>query len=160
VTVEQFYKMPKKIMVRPDLPPAAKLVYAVIRSYIGTNGHCWAGVRRLAQDTGLGKVTVIRAIKTLEEEGLLVAVRRGNGKVNHYQLPDETGIKMIPVTNRNRYQNDTTSGIKMVPEAVSKRYRNRKRDLLNRNNKRGSLYGRNVKLEYRSRYGVTISNDA
>lgn len=88
---DPFLKLPIDIARRPDLSPAAKIVYAAIVDRIGSNGHAWPGVRRLALDTGTDKSTVERTVDALEAAGLLVVERvNGNpgGKTNTYRIPE------------------------------------------------------------------------
>ena len=82
-----FSKLEHAVMTRRDLTASSKLVFAAIQDRIGSNGECWPGVRRLASDTGLTVETVIQSITLLERAGLVTVDRPGNGKSNHYTIP-------------------------------------------------------------------------
>jgi hypothetical protein len=89
-TQGQFVKLPRELLERTDLTPAAKLVYAEIRDRLGDNGEAWPGLRRIAKGCGLGRSTVDGCIDQIEAAGLLVVERpRGNpaGTTNRYRLP-------------------------------------------------------------------------
>ena len=87
---ERFYKLPRDLAARKDIPLAAKVVYAIIGDHIGKNGHAWPGVRRLGDMAGIGRNAVMRAVAKLEESGLLAVERRGNGQANHYRIIHES----------------------------------------------------------------------
>lgn len=93
-----FVMIPHEVLRRRDLPPAAKLIYAMISDRIGSNGHAWPGVRRLASDTGLCRQTVQRGVTQLERQGLLIVERGGLGLCNSYAI--STANKTRPVTGR------------------------------------------------------------
>ena len=83
---EAFAKLPKAILARADLTPAAKIVFAVLQDRQGANGKSWPGERRLAADCGLGLGTVCACVRQLEAAGLVAVDRRGRGKGNHYRI--------------------------------------------------------------------------
>lgn len=125
------------VLCRRDLSPAAKLVYEVLSDRIGTNGTCWPGCRRLADDIGVNRGTVIDAIRQLEAVGLIVVERQPNGRSNRYSLgngqPPEPMLPGIDLKKRpenpagsrpagksNRPENPTPGGRKTRPLPAGK----------------------------------------
>ena len=115
-----FYKLNQELAARKDLNGSDKVLFAVIADRVGKNGKCWPGTRKLAENTGLNRETVIKATKRLESAGLLIVERRKNGQGNHYRTSLESGRKTQPVGKPNRSENPTTTGRKTQPEAVGK----------------------------------------
>lgn len=73
------------------LPTRDKFVLIMMANYADENGKCWPSMNRLCDDTGMGKDSIIRAIKALEENGILSVERRMVEGVNlpniyHLQL--------------------------------------------------------------------------
>jgi len=114
----KFYRIPCEIAQRPDLPPATKLLLGAIADRLGQNGFCWPSIRRLANDTGLTKQTILSGVGRLKAKGLLEFESGGQGRANHYwltevgqklyHLPDRSGPKIVPVTKSKRSKNYTT----------------------------------------------------
>ncbi|MDR3558741.1 MAG: helix-turn-helix domain-containing protein, partial [Candidatus Pacebacteria bacterium] len=59
---------------------------AMLLSYAWQNDYCFPGQERLADDLGVTDRSVRTNLKALEEQGLLVIKRRGQGKTNIYEL--------------------------------------------------------------------------
>lgn len=114
---ERFYKLPQDVAARRDLPPAAKVLHAVIGDHMGANGCAWPGTRKLAEETGQNRGTVLRSTERLEAAGLLTVDRRGNGRVNHYRLARQSGRGTQPVGKPDRWwsENPTGTGRKTQP---------------------------------------------
>jgi len=69
-----------------DLSPGAKLTYAMLLSYAWQNEFCFPGQETLAKDMGCGLRSVTRYIKELEDTKFLKIKKRGQGRVNLYEL--------------------------------------------------------------------------
>ena len=54
-----------------SLPHRAKVVYMYLKSLSASKGECWPGIRTIANDLGLSKSTVKRAIADLEQHGYI-----------------------------------------------------------------------------------------
>jgi len=121
--MDKFYKLPADIASRRDLNSSDKILFAVIKNHLRNNSFCWPGKRTLMRETGLASKTVCDSIHRLEETGLLVVERPGNGKSNHYK----SGSESEPVQRVNRFRNDTTTGSGSEPEAVQRLNQNRKK---------------------------------
>jgi transcription initiation factor IIE alpha subunit len=121
----RFYKLPKNVAERTDLPASAKIVLAVLIDRIGQNDDCWPGLLRLAKDSGMAKTSVIRAIRCLEAKKIIQINRREQGQSNHYR------ISTWYQNDTTWYQNDTSGSSETIPEVVAKRYSNQK-DQLNK----------------------------
>jgi hypothetical protein len=125
MTSDRFYKLPMDLAARHDLTGNDKVILAIITNRIGINGKGWPGSRLLARESGLNRETVLACIDRLEKSGDLVVHRRGNGKGNHYSLPDKSGREPQPVGEPNRPETPTRGGRKLQPEAVGNSDRNK-----------------------------------
>jgi hypothetical protein len=77
------------LAISQNLPTKEKFILLMMANYADENLHCYPSITRLCSDTGMSKDSVIRAIKGLEERGL-VSVRRqkqnGVNLCNSYDL--------------------------------------------------------------------------
>ena len=83
---EGFTQVPNHVLRGKKLSPGAKLTYAMLLSYAWNNDYCFPGQERLAKDMGSGERSVVRYIQELESTGFIKVRRRGQGKVNIYEL--------------------------------------------------------------------------
>ena len=81
-----FTQVPNFILRAQDLSPGAKLTYSMLLSYAWQNDFSFPGQEKLASDIGVGKRTVIRHLKELQENGVVTIKRRGLGQPNVYTL--------------------------------------------------------------------------
>lgn len=81
-----FTQVPNRVLKSPKLSPGAKLTYAMLLSYAWQNEFCFPGQETLAKDMGSGLRSVVRYIRELEDENFLKIHKRGQGKVNIYEL--------------------------------------------------------------------------
>lgn len=86
VSAGGFTQVPNYLLRSKDLSCTAKIVYSQLLSYAWTNGYCYPGQVRMADDIGSTKSTVNRAILELQEKGWLAVDKRGQGKTNIYTL--------------------------------------------------------------------------
>lgn len=89
--VDFFIQIPRSLLGRGDVGPAAKLVWGRIADMARNNGEARFGIRRLAEDCGLSPTTAAKSVRRLEELGLLVVVRpEGDsaGHTNRYSIPE------------------------------------------------------------------------
>ena len=114
--VEKFYKLFVKITKRKDLTSSAKIVWAIITDHIGVNSYSWPGISTLMREAGLARQTVLDAIQSLEDVGLLDVLRRGIGKSNHYK----TSLETRPVQKLDQSKNQTGGSLETRPEPVQK----------------------------------------
>ena len=82
-----FYATPQNLKGR-GLKASDKLIFAILLNYQGSNGYCWPGMRRLANDAELSLPTVSGCIQRLELAKLLTVQHRENGKSNHYIITE------------------------------------------------------------------------
>lgn len=66
--------------------PSNRLVLLALADAANEDGECWPRLDVLAKKTGVSRSRVSRAVHTMEEEGLLIVGRRGQGKANTYTL--------------------------------------------------------------------------
>ena len=86
LTAEGFTQVPNHILRSKKLSPGAKLAYAMLLSYAWNNEYCFPGQERLSIDMGSGERSVVRYIQELEAQRFIKIRRRGQGKVNIYEL--------------------------------------------------------------------------
>jgi DNA-binding MarR family transcriptional regulator len=77
-----YFKLFRSVARRTDLTMTAKLLYMVIRHYEyfrkKTNSSFRPSLKRFGEDLGVSKVTILRALKELENMKLIVVVRQKN----------------------------------------------------------------------------------
>lgn len=81
-----FTQVPNSVLKSPKLSPGAKLTYAMLLSYAWENEYCFPGQETLATDMGTGLRSVSRYVSELEREDFLAIHKRGQGRVNIYEL--------------------------------------------------------------------------
>lgn len=171
-----FYKLPKDVAGRTDLPASAKIVLAVLIDRIGQNDCCWPGIRCLAKDTGLTKPAVGRALRCLEARELVHIQRRNKGQSNLYRVPQwaqivttggheslpEVGTKcghnkkdQLNQTHRERAQNYDRTGYSERLQSCNWTY-DQSRDRQGAARRSGVAYRRNLADVPRSAYGIEI----
>ena len=70
-----------------DVKGAAKSVLLALADYANDEGGCWPSMGRMADEIGVTRVTVVRAVQTLEAAGYVkVESQRGRGNTNAYQI--------------------------------------------------------------------------
>jgi cytochrome c553 len=113
VEVEQLFAVVPEWLLRAELPPMAKVLYAVIQRFGNNSGHRMPGQAELARWLGCHPATVHRATCALEAYGALrversPAVRKGDGGVvrqpNRYFLrtTDPKLTHVIPASRGTR----------------------------------------------------------
>ena len=113
----RFYKLPIDVAALRSIRPADKVIYAVLADRMGTNGSCWPGVRRLAQDSGLDAATVPQSVKRLERAAMVKVERRGNGRSNVYRLTPQSAWKTQALEKPKRLENPHTGARKTHAQA-------------------------------------------
>src|SRR5260370_20429638 len=86
VTQQGFVQVPTVILLAKDISGNAKLVYAMLLKYAWSDGSCFPGQDRLAEDIGLSRQTANSCIQELATKGYVKIVRRGQGKTNVYEV--------------------------------------------------------------------------
>lgn len=81
-----FTQVPNSVLKTDKLSPGAKLTYAMLLSYAWQNEYCFPGQETLAKDMGTGLRSVTRYVRELEDGDFLKIRKRGQGKVNIYEL--------------------------------------------------------------------------
>ncbi len=96
VVNELFYKVPADLAVRRDISPSAKLVFAYVRQWQGTNEWCFRRIRELCEDLGMYNGMVRKAISDLESCGELIVDRTRSP--HHYSIAktEPGGSKTAP----------------------------------------------------------------
>jgi hypothetical protein len=85
----------------PKIGLAATAVYVVLCKYANRERVCWPSAKRMMSDTGLSKPTYWKAVRTLEQFGLVMVNRRPNQPgaraTNVYRLPlPQTSKESLP----------------------------------------------------------------
>lgn len=68
------------------------------------SGLCYPSMSRISSESGMARRTVIRAVKSLEQKGLLT-IEKTFGKTHHYRL--HTSATVTPVTESHQSQRVT-----------------------------------------------------
>jgi hypothetical protein len=77
--------IPEFLLSYKGIGPSAKLCFARIAKYAGTNEVCWPSQESLARDLGVSVRTVGTYISELERDGFLEVIQKGMGQSNHYR---------------------------------------------------------------------------
>jgi hypothetical protein len=104
--------------------PAEKLLLLIIADHAQDEGRCWPGLERLAELSGLSRMTVIRCIQSLEDKGELYVDRNwGTRRSNCYHLVCITGGKYGSPTKEEIAAVDASlnqpQGNTMIPPRVT-----------------------------------------
>ena len=86
VSAGGFTQVPNFILKNGELSSNAKVAYSILLSYAWTNDRVFPGQERMADDMGVSRPTVTKAITELVKAGYLEVERRGQGKTNIYTL--------------------------------------------------------------------------
>src|SRR5438132_13749509 len=81
-----FTQVPNFLLRSKKLSAGDKMTFAMLLSYAWQNDYCFPGQIRLADDLGLHETNVRKHLKSLQANGLLTIIRRGQGNTNVYQL--------------------------------------------------------------------------
>lgn len=95
------------------LPPTRKFVLVALADRCNKDTlRCHPSIAKLSEDTGLGRMTVFRALEDLEAAGLIQRVERnrenGSRTSSDYRFPSLTVV-------RGEYQSDTGGGLTVIP---------------------------------------------
>lgn len=83
----KYAMLPRCLLRDPSLTPSAKIVWVAIQERCGAGkASSWAGLKKIAEDTGLGKRTVQRALDDLKETGYIVEKKGSGNKRYRYPL--------------------------------------------------------------------------
>lgn len=92
---------------QPLKGPSKMVLMQLADAYNGDTHRCFPGIERLAAECGLGRSTVIRAIKKLVEIGL-ISTSKKHGCSTHYGLRFHAVKVDEPVSERHQCQSDTS----------------------------------------------------
>ena len=96
--------------MRSDLNDRAKVVYAALSMFAGTDGECWPGEERLAEVTHRSLRRLREAIKELKDAGIIEVVpgRRINATIRLLDRTKSAGLK----TDKSNVDNSVKTGRK------------------------------------------------
>lgn len=81
--IEPYVRIPHRISKNPDISPSAKTVLLAIASYKPS----FPSYEQIKRDTGIGSsATISKALKELEELGIIKKVRGGYNRSNDYYV--------------------------------------------------------------------------
>lgn len=108
-----------------DLPSSQKFVLLMLGDYFSDEwGRAWPSLGRLAEDTGLNRSTIERAIKSLRDRGLVVreewTMNSGVERMNNRYLlpghrPEVTPASVQPVIASPMQGDRVPAGLRKVP---------------------------------------------
>lgn len=98
----EFWMLPKNVAQHPGLELVDKLVFAVLWTRRNGDNKAWPGQATIAESIGASPRSIVRAIRRLVSNGLIVKHRTGKRATNRYVIPD--GV--VPPSH---FTSDTTS---------------------------------------------------
>jgi biotin operon repressor len=88
--------IPQFLMSYVGIGPAAKLCFARIIKYTGTNETCWPSQEQLAKDLGVSVRAIGTYLAELEQDGFIEIIRRGLRQSNEYKpLPHSIALAAL-----------------------------------------------------------------
>jgi len=81
-----FVQLPNFILTDKELSAYAKLSYALLLSYAWQKDSCFPGQERMANDLGVSRQYLSKALKELQEHNYISIERRGLNKTNVYTI--------------------------------------------------------------------------
>lgn len=81
-----FTQLPNFIIKDKELSAWARLAYAVLLSYAWQEGSCFPGQQRIADDLGISRQYVSKALKELREHNYIDWKQQGLNKPNIYYI--------------------------------------------------------------------------
>jgi len=118
---EGFTQIPNALLGRKDLSSGAKLTYVGLLSFAWQKGSCFPGQEKLAEHLGVGKRSIIRHLKELQNANILCVHRRGQGKTNVYSLAKVKAL-IETAALRQKRQNGTSETVKMALQKMPNRH--------------------------------------
>lgn len=98
------------VAILTQLGQSAFVVYSILKMYAGNGSECYPSASTVAQKSGMDKVTVLRALATLRENGVISGSVQP-GRVTRYMIAEPveicnrlnsaTGDNLQPVTGCN-----------------------------------------------------------
>lgn len=122
--MSEFYTIiPSGVLSNQDLNPTQKIILSVVMTLSQKSGHCWASNGTLSKNLGIGRSTIKRGIKKLEDMGYIkIQMEFNDGDTKRKILPTpmcknlyQGGSKM----NQGVVQNEPGGGSKMNPNNTS-----------------------------------------
>ena len=89
------------LAISQNLPTKEKFILVMMANYADENLHCYPSIARLCSDTGMSKDSVIRAIKNLEDCGLVTVRRQKQNGVNLCNTYDLNLRVVVAVSDTN-----------------------------------------------------------
>ncbi len=81
-----FIQLPNFILTDKILSAYAKLSYALLLSYAWQKDSCFPGQERMANDLGVSRQYLSKALKELQDSNYISVERRGLNKTNVYTI--------------------------------------------------------------------------
>src|SRR5690348_3693219 len=81
-----FVQLPNFILTDKQLSAYAKLSYALLLSYAWQKDSCFPGQERMANDLGVSRQYLSKALKELQDHNYILVERRGLNKTNVYTI--------------------------------------------------------------------------
>ncbi|GIK51420.1 MAG: hypothetical protein BroJett014_03930 [Planctomycetota bacterium] len=106
-------------LLSKSLLPSALLLYGLLRKYAGTNGFCWVGVKRLAEDMGFSERQVKRLIRHLVKENVIVREERfSSTTLTRFvdPTPPDKGPKPVSLESLPSDWDDLSNGTQEAPK--------------------------------------------
>jgi len=76
--IKEGYGIVQNEIMKSNIGVYSKVVYALLVSYTGKNIHCWPSINTMCKDLKVSKPTILKAIKELESNSLIIVTKRAN----------------------------------------------------------------------------------
>ena len=139
VKMHDFTSVPNSILSHPDISNRAFRLWVALHSFhFRINGRIFPGMEKLAETIHMSKSTVFRAIKELEELGLVSIKHRGFDETNEYTLYvpqdlkqpgnpiESSGKKQSPGNDRSNVTDSSRSNVAEEENRVIKKTKKEK----------------------------------
>lgn len=118
---QDFVKVPRSFFEAGELSPTERHVLFYLAYHGYTADRCYPSAQRLADESGMSRATVNRAIKALKEKGYITIESRSKGKrhlsngynLNYGQKNSASGLgkpETVPKTSKVELSNQNSKG--------------------------------------------------
>ena len=89
----KFIQIENNFINNPNYTTVEKLIYMSLCTYAFQKNNCYPSHSTLAENLGVAKITIIRNLKSLEDKGAIIIIKRkmqSNRKINNiYKLKEK-----------------------------------------------------------------------
>ena len=109
-----FSVVPAAVLLNDTITDKAKILYSEISALCNKKGYCWATNDYFEKLYECSKVTVIRAINALKENGYIKVIRKNRQRIIQLAALKEKGSTFSVIPAAVRYDNKLTDKAKIL----------------------------------------------